>query len=124
MEADAGSQGESKSLCGPVFGEVLSKEETVNEYTELKKPSHRAQTSYPNLVEKDAEDVMKKLREDGATGPDSLPARILKQCATELAWPVLLLFLCILQSGVWPELWLQHWVVPLHKKKSVFQPGK
>ena len=40
-----------------------------------------------------------------------------------LAKPVLLLFLCILETGVWPELWLEHWVAPLHKKKSVFQPG-
>ena len=66
---------------------------------------------------------MDKLRQDSGTGPDLLPARILKNCAASLAKPVLLLTLCILSSGVWPELWLQHWVAPLYKKKSVFQPG-
>ena len=28
----------------------------------------------------------------------------------------------ILSSGEWPQLWRQHWVAPLHKKKSVYQP--
>jgi hypothetical protein len=29
----------------------------------------------------------------------------------------------ILETGKWPNLWLRHWIVPLHKKKAVFQPG-
>ena len=66
---------------------------------------------------------MAALREDSGTGPDTLPARILKKCSGALAKPVLLLTLCILQTGVWPRLWMQHWVAPLYKKKSVYQPG-
>ena len=47
----------------------------------------------------------------------------MKKCSGALAKPVLLLTLCILQTGVWPRLWMQHWVAPLYKKKSVYQPG-
>ena len=65
---------------------------------------------------------MSKLRSDSGTGPDLLPARILKNCTAVPALPVLLLTQVILNTGVWPEMWLQHWVAPLHKKKSVFQP--
>ena len=54
---------------------------------------------------------------------DQLPARILKYCAVALARPVLLLTLSILSAGVWPQLWRQHWVTPLFKKKSVYHPG-
>ena len=66
---------------------------------------------------------MDKLRVDSGTGPDLLPARILKNCSAVLAKPVLLLTMCILTSGTLPEIWRRHWVVPLYKKKSVFQPG-
>ena len=68
-------------------------------------------------------DVMEKLRVDSGTGPDLLPARILKFCAGGLAKPVLLLTMCILMTGVWPHLWRQHWVAPLYEKKSIYQPG-
>jgi hypothetical protein len=67
--------------------------------------------------------MLSKLREDSGTGPDLLPARILKKCFRELAKPVKLLALRILATGVWPELWLQHWIVPLYKRKSVYLPS-
>ena len=94
----------------------------VNEYTELPNTQSRGQRVLKTLCEKDARDILHKLRIDSATGPDLLPARILKLCASALALPILLLAQCILRSGEWPQLWRQHWVAPLHKKKSVYQP--
>ena len=93
-----------------------------NDYTDL---AHHGsvQRGLKQLQQKDAEVVLSKLREDSGTGPDLLPARILKNCATALARPVFLLTMCILSSGVWPQIWRQHWVAPLYKKKSVFQPA-
>jgi hypothetical protein len=35
----------------------------------------------------------------------------------------MLLMGCILRTGEWPQLWRQHWIAPLYKKKSVYQPG-
>ena len=95
----------------------------ITDYSDLGSPPNQAQTRYPSLGEKHARDVLQRLREDSGTGPDLLPALILKRCAEVLAKPVLTLFLCILHTGVWPECWLEHWVTPLYKKKSVFQPG-
>ena len=83
----------------------------INEYTALGKPPHKVQTRYAALQEKDAEKVTNELCADSGTGPDLLPARILKNCAAALAKPVLLLFYIILETGVWPETWLHHWVI-------------
>ena len=97
--------------------------ETTNEYTPLPTSASMPQKKLKTLQEKDAQCVMDKLRVDSGTGPDLLPARILKFCSEALAKPVLLLTMCILLTGAWPQLWRQHWVAPLFKRKSVYQPG-
>jgi hypothetical protein len=63
------------------------------------------------------------LRDDCATGPDQLPARILRECAHELAQPLSVLVRQILATGTWPDTWRLHWIIPLYKRKSVFDPG-
>lgn len=65
-------------------------------------------------------EVLSKLRPDSATGPDGLPARILKNMAAELAAPVAMITSKILEEGKWPADWRLHWIVALHKKLSVF----
>ena len=61
------------------------------------------------------------LKNDSATGPDELPTRILTECAKQLAEPFCMLAKLILAQGRWPELWMEHWIVPLHKRNSVFK---
>ena len=96
-------------------------EAETNVYTELETYPYKGQEYLYQITCEDAERLLANLREDSGTGPDLLPARILKQCAAALAKPVQLLMHCIMDSGMWPELWRQHWVVPLHKKKNVFE---
>ena len=62
------------------------------------------------------------LDEHSGTGPDLIPARILKYCASQLAYPVLQLALLILNTGVWPMCWRVHWVAPIYKRNAVFLP--
>ena len=66
--------------------------------------------------------VLKNLRADTATGPDLLPARILKTCAKALAVPMTLLIRLLRRCGRWPALWKFHWIHPLYKKKAVRDP--
>jgi len=68
-----------------------------------------------------AERILSELSEDSGTGPDLLPSRILKLFSRQLALPLSLLAAKILETGVWPEGWRKHWIVPLYKKKSVYQ---
>jgi hypothetical protein len=70
-----------------------------------------------------AGDILEKLRPDSATGPDLVPTRFLQQCARELAVPLRKLARVILETGRWPECWLLHWIVPLHKRKATWNAG-
>ena len=68
-------------------------------------------------------DVLNALREESATGPDLLPARILRNCAASLATPIYSLAVAILNQGVWPSCWKMHWVVAIYKKKAAHDPS-
>ena len=62
------------------------------------------------------------INDDKATGPDLLATKVLKRCAKSLALPTAKLARAMLLVGKWPENWRVHWVVPLYKKKSVYDP--
>ena len=64
--------------------------------------------------------VLAGLRVDSSTGPDLLPARILKRCAEQLTKPLQSLMQRMLETKSWPESWREHWAVPIYKKKAVF----
>ena len=51
-----------------------------------------------------------------ACGPDGLSARILRECAGELAVPLDIICRLSVRSGVFPSVWKQANVVPVHKK--------
>ena len=54
-------------------------------------------------TEEQAKEVLKALRADSATGPDLVPTRLLKECADELAHPLLLSGQRIMETKRWPE---------------------
>ena len=111
-----------------LYVRTMSKKHTIaeavqNEYTVIDNRRHCAQIHLPKLTEKAAEEVLSTLNFNSGTGPDQLPTRLLRQCAKELAVPVLMLTLMILTCGEWPHLWAFHWMVPIFKKNNVFTPG-
>ena len=69
-----------------------------------------------------ARKLLANLREDIATGPDTIPVFILKRCACELALPVALLCRLIRPCAVWPDPWREHWIIPLLKRGSPSLP--
>ncbi len=83
--------------------------------------SDATQTSVAEPTAERARAVLEALKVDSSTGPDILPTRILKECAAELAVPLLMLAQSILRTQTWPALWLIHWIVPLFKKLSVYK---
>ena len=92
--------------------------EQANEYTLL--PACSSVPDWDLPTKEKAEQLLKKLDEGSATGPDLLPTRLLHHCATELAEPLHRLAEAVLKKGRWPELWLQHWIIPLYKRKAVW----
>jgi hypothetical protein len=98
-------------------------ERLENNYSEINVPFYRRQAAIEEVTEERAERVLKGLRSDSSTGPDGLPSRVLKECAKELATPFCKLARRILAEGRWPEPWMLHWIVPLYKRKSVYDAG-
>nr|VZI24943.1 unnamed protein product [Spirometra erinaceieuropaei] len=59
-----------------------------------------------------------KLKEGTSPGPDEIPAKLLKELATELAEPLSLLFQASLDAGRLPPEWKTAWISPIHKNGS------
>ena len=95
---------------------VLPPAET-NEYSDLGPPQPCAQ-GFLRLRVRSVKRILKKLDEQSGTGPDKLPARILKRCASALAWPVTLLGRKLLHEQRWPSCWRSHWIHGIFKKGS------
>ena len=66
---------------------------------------------------------LSKLRLDQATGPDLIAAILLRRLSKELALPVAMIARRVFREG-WPTLWRVHWLIPLFKKGSVYDPNK
>ena len=66
---------------------------------------------------------LRKLNPEKATGPDDIPARVLKMCADELSLPLSRLFALCFRTGTQPALWKTARIVPVHKKKSRSTPS-
>ena len=62
--------------------------------------------------------LLSRLDTTKASGPDGIPCKVLKQCASELAEPVTKLFRLIFQSGHQPTSWKTASVIPIHKRAS------
>ena len=96
---------------------------TENAYsTLLGHPDGAQQSGFLRIRVRTVFKILRDLDEHSGTGPDRLPARILKRCASELALPVTLLARKLLSEGRWPACWRTHWVHALHKRKSRADP--
>ena len=68
------------------------------------------------------ESKLKHLKMSKATGPDGIPARILRECAHSLAKPLSGLFYLSLSVGVVPHDWKCANVVPIYKSDGKSNP--
>ena len=72
---------------------------------------------------KDVRKLLRNLQPDKATGPDEIPARVLKECSAELARPLSQLFDLCFSHGVFPSQWKTASVIPIHKRDSKSNPS-
>lgn len=67
----------------------------------------------------DAEDIRRacsKMKNSICSGPDGVPAFVLKKCVESLACPLAHIFNLSLRSGIFPTCWKQSFIFPVHKK--------
>ena len=74
-----------------------------------------------NIRSRHALKILKTLDISKATGPDGIPARVLRNVASEIAWVVKVIARRILAEGHWPERWRHHHLVPIFKRSIVHQ---
>ena len=67
--------------------------------------------------------LLASLDESKATGPDHIPASILKRIAKEICVPFTILCRRLLQEACWPQIWRLHVICPLYKRGSAFMSG-
>ena len=66
--------------------------------------------------------LLKNIQTAKAPGPDSIPNRVLKECASELAPSITLLFQKSLDTGCLPRDWLNANIAPVYKKGDRHMP--
>ena len=66
---------------------------------------------------------LKNINQNKATGPDELPARVLKEAAAEIAPIITHIFQQSYNTSKLPDDWLQALVTPIHKKSLKSDPA-
>ena len=67
--------------------------------------------------------LLRELCPHKACGPDGLSARIMRECADELAVPIHIICQLSVRSGIFPTVWKQANVIPVFKKGSKKSPA-
>ena len=108
----------ANELANTFFAKSRLPAESANEHSEPQYEAREEQQGFLRLRVRTVKKLLATLDEHSGTGPDRLPARILKSCAAELALPVTLLARKLLAAGRWPSCWRTHWAHGIHKRKS------
>ena len=116
------AQGKAKLFANTFAAKCVLPPPAVNEYSSLPAPQE-PHTDFFAVRTRNVRKALQALNEDKSTGPDRLAGKLLKRCAETLALPVAKLARRVLHEGAWPKLWKEHWLFPLHKKRSTFDPN-
>ena len=68
-------------------------------------------------------EAIDKINEQSASGPDGIPARVIKELKQEIKTPLALLFRQSMDEGVIPDEWRDAEVTPIFKKGSKAEPA-
>jgi hypothetical protein len=64
------------------------------------------------------EKLLSEINPNKACGPDGIPGKVLKECASSLAYPLSILFQLSYNSGTLPAEWKLANIIPIHKNGS------
>ena len=98
----------------------FSKSYTPSSSFSYKSPGYQGVNIYtvhlPEFEEVEVTAALKKIKPKMTTGPDGIPAFLLKDCAYVLAYPLKILFNLCLRNCEIPSLWKRSKVCPIFKK--------
>ena len=108
------SSAQKAEILNHQFHTAFTKEDVVS-MPDMGDSPYRAMSEI-HIAERGVLKLLQNLKADKATGPDSIPAYILKSAATEIAPLLTKLFQVSIDSGLVPNDWRQAHVVPIFKK--------
>ena len=102
-----------------VVAETFMAKSTLPEPTSLQQtyaPPHVQMADFAVLRTRWAKKILKRINQNKAAGPDGIPGRLLKECATELSAIIVRIARRCISEAAWPRLWRYHWIQPLQKE--------
>ena len=116
--------------CSPtdkanIFGSYFSTNSSLSDSNALVPPTQPLSNPIPSIIISACKvrRVLRSLKTDKASGPDSIPPRFLKEFADELAPVLCRLFRLILISCTYPSSWKHALVQPVPKKGDRSNPS-
>lgn len=115
------SSADPKVICNlfvNFFSQAFSGNDTTPDTNYFSYMNSTAQTSLTHVdISLDSViDKIHKLNDDYSSGPDGFPAIVLKKCFQSLAHPLTALFQLSISSGIFPKIWKESFIIPIHKK--------
>ena len=107
------------TLLNNQFASVFTSEDTTTPLSPSPYPDMNHITIHTNGVAK----MLRHIKAHKATGPDEIPARLLKEAADQLAPMLTTIFQASYNQGTVPTAWLQADVVPIFKKGDPSAPS-
>jgi hypothetical protein len=114
--------GEVAELLRRFFSSVFASEDTTN-ISDQEPTDCREEIKEVKITEKDVKAKFKKLRADGAAGPEGMGPLLLQKLVEEISWPLAKVMQASLQEGAVPEKWRTANVTLIFKKGSKTDPG-
>ena len=74
------------------------------------------------MTQTQVKQLLRGLDTKKATSPDNVSLHLLKQCAQELSVLLTIVVTACLRENIWPTVWKEVRVVPVHKKRSRSDP--
>ncbi len=116
---------EEKAEC---FANIFAEKSTIPQEENNKETPHVKRKTTASIKKiafwpKHVRKALARLDIEKATGPDSIPARVLKQAAPELAKPLARLFQLLMSKHYMPKQWKLAHVIPCYKKKDKHDPN-
>jgi hypothetical protein len=109
-------------LLNQFFSGVFTREDAAN-VPEPEPTGCRAELKGVNITVRAVKDKIRKLRVDGAAGPDGLGPLVLKKLIDQIAVPLAMVMRTSLKEGSVPEDWRTANVSPIFKKGQSSDPG-
>ena len=108
--------GRQLQMHSPVTSNSVYNVDFHGDDSHIKLNPHMGEIVINSITQNEIRDAVKRLKSNKAVGPDRLPSYIVKGCIDFLVYPLHYLFNLSLKTKVFPKIWKEVRLCPVHKK--------